>query len=710
MAAPKIDPTHKVPFTPLATDVFVRETVNVVRPTNEPIPEFGTPHDAISKSESWPHHKFCWQTAIDEKGNCERWFVADPEHQHLYNWQYTDAPDWPVVRQAFVIPRESFDPTYLAYEAPPSDVLDTSAFSVTGVEQTRIGEKQLDSLFVSVQVTREKIAGNPKLSYVLDQQTNEIRPVYEEKVPAGTTASPVNSNGVYTEVKAINTLWALKTTQFMAGLAGKQAPKRQEWSDVLNYSWPDVLESINFYTFPSSAGSIDSITGRPVYRRQRYDGPCEATITEEWSPTPPTPPTFTPMQPMEIQYSSPLLNINIPPCLHPGGSIYHTPGSNHPTLGFYFYEEFYPATTLRDWPEEYIASYTVRPAMGGYLSRKVTIKRPDGNLFDNILSLNSPTEGTAVSSFDLSWSMQNLVGTVSQYRLDVNTKADFTGTYLTGFKNLNRGTNTTATVTGLAPSVQYFARVRAIMAGGAPTVTSNTQILAAVPVARFQVSESSTVIADGGTLAFGNYVEGGASVVKTITVTNTGNVALTTLSRTLSGANASQWLLGGSPSTNLAVGASTTFTLAFKATSDGAKSAAVAIEYGNALATSVNLTGTGVAAVLPLSVSVDGTGIPDSGGFSFNAGGPYSVPVEITSNQEWTTLPFNSIAANNDSPGTAFSLSGTLPTSVGPGSVTAPFYLVFDDAGSLPYTGNLLIDYGTPSGTYSHLIYLDVLL
>jgi hypothetical protein len=677
----------------------VRETNNIVRPANDPIPDFGTPHDAISKGESWPDHRFCWQTEVNEKGDYERWFVATPESQHLYNWQFTDSPDWPVVRQAFVIPREDFDPDFTAYAAPPSDILDLTDYEVTAIEQVRLGEKQLDSLFVSVQVTREKITNNPKIASVVDPQTNTLRQVLIEKVPAGTAGAVVDTDGQYSEVQPINTLWALKTTQFMAGLAGNGNNATQTWSDVLNYSWPDVLLGFDFFAFPSASNSIESVTGRPIWKRQRYDGPCEAEITEKWTRTPPTPPSFTPMLPREIEYRSPLLSISTPPCLHGEQVIWDTPGTNHPTLGFYVYSQYYEATSLLDWPAEYVASFTVRPAMGGYLSRLVMVKRPDGVLFDNVLELFSPTPGTAINSVDVSWELINQNGTLTGYRLDVNTKPDFTGTYLTGFKNRNVGTATSYTITGMTPSTQYFVRVRANLTSPTGSATSNTQIAVAQPTTAYTVTESATPIVDGGTLAFGNYTEGGAAIVKTITITNTGNVTLTGLTRAVSGANASQWTAGALSATSIAPGLTATFTLSFLATSAGAKSATTTIDLGNAVGMSFNMTGTGVAVTPLISVSVNGGGVSSGGGYSFNAGvSPDSRAITINNSSNWTVVNISSITMDNDVPGTAFGLSGVLPTTVPTGGSTAPFDVTFDSGGTLPHTGTLtIVTDGTPT-------------
>lgn len=694
MGNPKRDPINRLPFTPLATDVFIRETHNVVRPGNFEIPEFGTPHDAISKGESWPHHRFCWQTEINEKGDCERWFVATPEAQHLYNWQYNDAPDWPVIRQAFVIPREDFDPTFLGYTPPSTDVFaDMATYTITNVEQTRIGEKQLDSLFVSVTVTWEKIAGNPKIAYILDPQTNEIRQVLEEKVPAGTLGTAVDANGQYSEVKPINTLWALKTTQFVAGIAGKTAPKQQVWNDVLNYSWPDVLYGFDQFAFPSSSGSIDSVTLRPIWKRQRYDGPCEATITESWSLTPPAIPTLTPMLPREIEYRTPLVSASTPPCLHGDIYLYDTPGTSHPSLGFYFYEQFYPATNLTDWPSTYLASFTVRPAAGGYLARKVEVKRPiDGALLPNTLTIDPPTPGTVVNTADVQWTMENLdpLATVD-YRLDVNSNSQFTGTYLTGFNGKDLNTSTSDTITGMTAQTPYYIRVRAFVTLGMTTteVFSNTVMYVPQPVAAFTLTESATPIVSGGTLAYGSFTEKTTQIVKTLTITNTGNLTLSGVAVTATGL----WSLGAlSGSSTMAPGATRTFTLTFAPNSAGTKTGTCTVLATNAASLAFNLTGTAVAANPEVTVRVNATEASDGDTLSFTNTVAASASIELL-NTYWTAITGIAAVANTDPPNTSFSISGAVPSSLNPGEFATPFSLDYD--GDTGATGDLRIGYDT---------------
>lgn len=557
--------------------------------------------DAHPNKKEFPDHELVLVASDGGDAAWQRWYYAAVrERQNLYNWQYSNSPDWPVITQTFFVKRCDLPVNESELLPPPTEFIPDSGFVLTELEVGRAGDDMLESLYVTVTVKREQITSNPKISYVIDPQTNEVRTVIEEKIPATDAASAVSAvdeNGQYTEVRAATSRWAIKTTQFMQGLAGGGDGYTQEWTDVINYSWPYVLRDVSYNVFPSPSGGIAKLTTTPRWLRERYDGPCEATITERWTIDEPLPPLLEPMITTGIEFNGGLLQIGIPPCLHPAWYFYDSPGTNHPDFGNYFYREDYPATTLLDWPEEHIASFTVRPAMGGYISRTVKVKRPSGGtVFANIISLAQPTPGATTNSVNLSWSRANPVGTLVRYRVDVNTKADFTtGNFLTGFNNKNVGTATTLTVTGLTPGVTYFVRVKAyITIDSVETVVmSNVQFAAATAVASYSVSVDSAPLLDGGTLDYGavNLPPAGAPAVKTLTIDNTGNVALTLPNLTLSGADAAFWDVSTPSPTTISVGGSSTVDITFEPNVSRAYVAEATLNFGNASLMAVALQG-----------------------------------------------------------------------------------------------------------------------
>ena len=93
-------------------------------------------------------------------------------------------------------------------------------------------------------------------------------------------------------------------------------------------------------------------------------------------------------------------------------------------------------------------------------------------------------------------------------------------------------------------------------------------------------------------LAFGSETTNLASAPMSITVTNTGTVALPITSITLSGTNPGQFSQTHTCGTSVAVGSTCTITVVFKPMSAGAKSAALRVDVGGGAKT-VALTGTG---------------------------------------------------------------------------------------------------------------------
>ena len=291
-SASKPLPHQRVPFTPLSSDVFVVESFNVVQSPNDSIPAYGTPHDTISKLKSWPNHKFCHQTQADEQGNYQRWYVADQEKQNLYNYEISDAGQWKSISQTFVIPRADYVALPVTpattYPAPPNPPIDTTGYSITSTQEQKIGEPKLDSLYVAVQVVREKIT-DTQTQYSVDLDTNQIRESVSQKVPAGTLATVVGPSGTYRNVDPSNSLWSTATTRKAAGLAGNAvngvASRTLFYRD--NYSWPRVLNYISIQGINSDPRDIyspvTSYSWFPVWLADAFDGPCDYTLVERWT-------------------------------------------------------------------------------------------------------------------------------------------------------------------------------------------------------------------------------------------------------------------------------------------------------------------------------------------------------------------------------------------------------------------------------------------
>lgn len=658
------------------------------------------PGDAMEVASRFPNHKLAGITPADEAGWQYEYYLAPLSNQQAYNWEFANGlgEEYDEVSLTYIVPRSTYAPGAIA--APPS--LGGRTWTYMGERQVR-RDARTDALFVeTVHLYRDISA--PRAGQEIDMETGLVRAYSERIVAAGTAGQAVDTNGTAKQVRHINALWSLERTLQVAGLAGGGDGTTRSVSDVVNYSWPDVLLGFDFYALPAVDGSIYKIAQRPIYLREAYDGPCAATVTETWTKNPPTPPAITPMLEREVWFDGALLQVPRTRALHAAMVFYEAPGTDHPELGNYLYSQAFEATSLTDWPATYVAAFNVTAAFGGYLSRKLEITRPTMTLFANLLQLTAEPTGGVVGGWTLNWTRFNATGTLSKYRVDINTKPDFTGSFLSGWKNKDMATATTAAVTGLVAGVVYYVRVKAEITAN-PTAISNTVLVAAEPVVAMEITSPEGVEADGGTLAFGTINPDVSAVVKTITIENTGNVSITGLAAALSGTNADQWAVGAmSGSGALAPGATRTFDVTFDPTTIGAKAATLTITSDNAADVAISLTGTGAYPFV--QVQYPGTTDLLNNELGFGAVVGYSTP---TTNPKTITLQNQgTIAAYITSvevPGyaSAFAFTGDLitglPYTLAP-AASVTFVITWDGVTDVPVTdldilGGLYIEGGT---------------
>jgi hypothetical protein len=127
-----------------------------------------------------------------------------------------------------------------------------------------------------------------------------------------------------------------------------------------------------------------------------------------------------------------------------------------------------------------------------------------------------------------------------------------------------------------------------------------------------------------GSLAFGNQTINSTSAAQTVTVTNTGNAALSIAGITLTGTNAGDFAQTNACGSSVTGGASCTISVTFTPSASGSRTASLSItDNASGSPQTVSLSGTGTAALVSLS--------PTSLAFG-------NQPVDMTSTAQTVTL------------------------------------------------------------------------
>lgn len=596
----------------MATDIFVRYVCNIKKAPNDgATPAFGTSYAAVTGAikEPYPDHKFCWQTEPDEAGNVIRWFLADLPTQQLYNWVYSDQGDWPSITQTFVIPRADYKATpanpETTYPPPPNANFDLTGFAITGTSEVRIGDERLDSLYVAVEVVREKI-DTPQSSQRFDPDTGAIRVFTRQKVPAGTPGSTVNESGQYSEVNATNSLWSDKLVEYAPGLAGSAVggESSRTWRFSLDYYYPPVLDYLRFQVVNEDPGDIFSdVIGyivTPIWKVDQYNGPCNATMVERWTLNPPAFVAPDKLLPKEIQFlGTSGLNVFVPRSLHQDVVIFEN--------GFV---QFYPATTPTYWPASMVVSVDVAPQYNGWLQRIITIDAPSLDGVAPALLLTQTAQDS--DSFTLGWTPETPLPATHPTTVNIATSPDFDTGFLPGYQGLVLAAGITSLeVTGAIPGRVYYAQVLR------DADVSNIVTCMIEPSAVIQVSRNGITLTSGEDVNAGSIAPGQTNPL-TFVVANRGILLLNNLTLSLSGANANQYSLGSLSSTSVPPGGSASFQVTFAPTTGGSKSATVSIGHDGTGPNPflIDLVGTAVAPILQLEQPLN-TVIPSGGSSNF---------------------------------------------------------------------------------------------
>jgi hypothetical protein len=232
-----------------------------------------------------------------------------------------------------------------------------------------VPDKQLASLYVLIERKFEKFC--PRLSQVINPETGELRNVIQQVVlTSEAEGSAVDSDGLGTEVRSINCDYSMETTRDVTPFL------KRSWDTTINYYWPPVLLGIELNQWYKLQGGFNSYP-RVVMDQEAYNGPCKATIVEEWFKTAPEVEAPEIMLPVSANYSCPFYSVNTGPCLHQELFFQADTGTNDPYWKWTINtKRIFPATNFTTWPDFVLSSVTVSPASGGFIKRSVTVFKP----------------------------------------------------------------------------------------------------------------------------------------------------------------------------------------------------------------------------------------------------------------------------------------------------------------------------------------------
>jgi hypothetical protein len=275
---------------PNVGDILFYERVDAQRVGEKNVPEYGTPHP---DSRAWPHHKLVLITSSDAAGGQDQqgrffryYYAAERDNQDEYNFEYGNTQLGgrlvDTVTRTYVILRSNFDPAAanLAIGSTMPDIpvgQFEGTWKLYDVTQKRIGEQELDSLFVVLELVYVLPDSSEGISY---GEIVTINDTVTAVVPEGT---PVDTgiNIISSRVEPLGNGQAVKTTRSV-----------EEWPSPVDISVgtppagiPSLIyfDSLKTTTFTEKVATIPttiSLSGNTIgvtYKRETPDRVEEET-------------------------------------------------------------------------------------------------------------------------------------------------------------------------------------------------------------------------------------------------------------------------------------------------------------------------------------------------------------------------------------------------------------------------------------------------
>ena len=397
--------------TPVVGDVLFYVTVDRPAGTLPDHPAYGTAYGLTPYAD----HKLCFVKQIDEEGLFYNYYyAAERANQDNYNFEFSQADlggtEYDTVIRTYVNLRSGFTDTDGDHVA--GDVMEDSTDQFDDVyilmtrQQKRIGEAELDSLFVVEQ--RVYFKDEDKVSFSTDPEfndelrTTEILAHVGKSVPtkAGTVAwaantaalrvnwgvktetasAPETEDGVYNyEVVRLSNDWWKITKQQIVGsnlLAGISYKTNQ------SYSYPAELIGFRFTLIARRDGTEENSV--VALEKDAFSGPIIMTVTRKWYETAVLANAalesfgdITTFKPRSGSYSGALYSLSYSNVLTRPFTLIDTVGTSHPTykMGAYAHNFFEQGSTPDHQPASgstVNVSATSQQFRAGYLVETVT--------------------------------------------------------------------------------------------------------------------------------------------------------------------------------------------------------------------------------------------------------------------------------------------------------------------------------------------------
>ena len=431
---------HVLSFvSPNVQDILFYETVDAQRVGMTPeqlknsLPKYGTKHPDTT---NFPNHVLAYIRQADPNGQFYQYFyVNERETQDNYNFEHSQAnlgqTKFDTVVRTYVYLRSSFEEGVAAlsagtamplkqksdggdgWEDDTTDTFYNKGYILMGREQKRIGDKELDGIFVVEQrvyfipttITTHNYddLSHNTLMQAVDYLYHGQSVAYKNN--AGESASGTVQTlfaeeesdylkpqvrdvgdglrvGFYREGRQVSSDWYEVITKDV--IAGEPIDtkniKLDEYDTVTEHTFPPVLQSIKVISWERHDGQMLSF---PEYHMnpEAYRGPCKTTVVVKWSPDPFTQnnggkvESFA-MQPQSFTFGTPYVRISVPPCLTKGRKISCTSGTVDPVYKYTVYTKKIRATVPPTWPSTHVARDKQEVARGGYIRTTWTVHKP----------------------------------------------------------------------------------------------------------------------------------------------------------------------------------------------------------------------------------------------------------------------------------------------------------------------------------------------